>query len=751
MGLAERASSSSGARLGMGAGGAKSHAYIQYPPLRCDIPGAAGVMYDDGNKLLLVPAPSKVYSWPTNQHPPAELPGVTDIKEGPILGVRYSLDGKILAIQRTNQEIEFVNKESCTGFKQQCRSGSDRIFGFFWTDCPACDIVFVTTSGLEMYTLYLSKNGLKLVEYKKTHVSWYVYTHESRLVLLASGMQCKTLSGYQFAAGGIVRLPKYDVTMTKQEYNRKPVLAPEDIRIATMYGRLYCVQVDRVALQLHMYRFYRDAVVPQGSLPIFSSHVAISVVDNVLLVHQTDSQVVLLYDILTDPRGPISAPLPLLLRGAPSPAASSSSNTGKGSRRPLSTAEATIYGKGWVFINPDLVLDHMHGLLWRVRLDLEAVAASSSNLPSLLSFLQRRRFDAPKAKELSLIVIKSMIIERRSLRLIASAMDVVTASYAQATRPSSGTGGSGYQPMNKSTAVSSGGITLSAGPRGSQSSSNPVGKAMSKSKIVEIEQDAETVSDAESIISSEIEEAPLTSSQEQTSAPSSSRVLSREGSKGITMESSTSNSSSLLASGLQGLRMGLPAPYISPDDVLQSVFLAIEEEMCTDSTFYVAAIVEYMRSTAKENVRVPPGLQALMVQLLGRDERYHELRQFVAGKLIDPSRTVALQLLDVGTNDRETRKLGMEMLRLLHAHCDYVKLLLQDGRLLEGLRYIRQNKVDTIPPALFLEAAANSNDIEKLASVFRFCLDFLPGFQQTPDFNLYSSRLNQQCIVGSGC
>lgn len=29
------------------------------------------------------------------------------------------------------------------------------------------------------------------------------------------------------------------------------------------YGRLYCVQVDRVALQLNMYRFYRDAVVPQ--------------------------------------------------------------------------------------------------------------------------------------------------------------------------------------------------------------------------------------------------------------------------------------------------------------------------------------------------------------------------------------------------------------------------------------------------------------------------------------------------------
>lgn len=90
---------------------------------------------------------------------------------------------------------------------------------------------------------------------------------------------------------------------------------------------------------------------------------------------------------------------------------------------------------------------------------------------------------------------------------------------------------------------------------------------------------------------------------------------------------------------------------------------------------------------------MPSGLQALLVQLLGHDEKYHELRQLVAGKLVDPSRAVALQLLDVGTNDVETRKLGMEMLRLLHAHSDYVKLLLQDGRLLEGLRYVRQNKV----------------------------------------------------------
>jgi len=74
----------------------------------------------------------------------------------------------------------------------------------------------------------------------------------------------------------------------------------------------------------------------QGSLPILSPHVAIRVVDNVFMVHQTDSQV-LLYDILTDPKGPIFAPLPFLLRRATSLSALSSQSTRKGSKQNLSS------------------------------------------------------------------------------------------------------------------------------------------------------------------------------------------------------------------------------------------------------------------------------------------------------------------------------------------------------------------------------------------------------------------------------
>lgn len=41
------------------------------------------------------------------------------------------------------------------------------------------------------------QNSLHIIETKKLNVNWYVYTHESRMLLLASGMQCTVFSGYQ--------------------------------------------------------------------------------------------------------------------------------------------------------------------------------------------------------------------------------------------------------------------------------------------------------------------------------------------------------------------------------------------------------------------------------------------------------------------------------------------------------------------------------------------------------------------------
>ena len=114
----------------------------------------------------------------------------------------------------------------------------------------------------------------------------------------------------------------------------------------------------------------------QGSLPMYSSSVAVSVVDNVLLVHQVDAKVVILYDIFADSRAPISAPLPLLLRSFPR----SNSSSLRSHREDNETSEASatnahevvIYGDGWLFLVPDLICDVANQLLWKIHLDLEA-------------------------------------------------------------------------------------------------------------------------------------------------------------------------------------------------------------------------------------------------------------------------------------------------------------------------------------------------------------------------------------------
>ncbi|VAH21061.1 unnamed protein product [Triticum turgidum subsp. durum] len=352
---------------GLSSPGALSHAYVQHPPLRCDIPDIKGLFYDDANKFLVAPTADRILYWKIAASTQSGPPNSDPINEGPILSVRFSLDQKAIGIQRSSHEVEFRNRETGEGCSKKCRADSETILGFFWTDCPTCDVIIIKTSGLDLLVYEPQSNALRLVESKKCSATWYLYTHESRLLLLASGMQCTLFTGYQFSAGGIVKLPKFEMVMSKSEANNKPVLAAADVHIVTVYGRIYCLQLDRVGMALNLYRFYRDAVVQQGTLPVYSSRIAVSAVDNIIMVHQIDAKVVILYDVFMDSYAPISAPLPLLVRGL----ASNSKQAAQPADQQSSAYGGTLYGEGWNFLIPDLICDAENGLLWKLHLDLE--------------------------------------------------------------------------------------------------------------------------------------------------------------------------------------------------------------------------------------------------------------------------------------------------------------------------------------------------------------------------------------------
>ncbi|GFZ20916.1 hypothetical protein Acr_29g0000780 [Actinidia rufa] len=711
--------SSSQSITGFSGSDALSHVYIRYPPLRCDIPGARGLFYDDGNKLLFSPTSDQIISWKTSPFSPLVIPTSDSVCEGPVLSIRYSIDTKVLAIQRSNHEIQFWNRETGNTFSQKCKSDSESILGFFWTDCPTCDIVFVKTSGLDLFSLDSELKSLHLVETKRFNVSWYVYTHESRLVLLASGMQCKSFTGYQLSSAGIIRLPRFEMAMAKSEANSKPVLAAEDVHVVTVYGRIYCLQVDKVAMLLNSYRFYRDAVVQQGSLPIFSSKIAVSVVDNVLLVHQVDAKVVILYDIFSDSRAPISAPLPLLLRGFPrsitASSQSSSRNAEDSEAKDLSDTEAIIYGDGWTFLVPDLICDAANGLLWKIHLDLEAsaISASSSEVPSVLEFLQRRKLEAHKAKQLCLAISRTLILERRPVSMFARAIDILVTSYSYSIKT-----GSYLKGMKAEKSLPSGVPQVNSPSTIADDSASRVdayGKSV-KTRICDLHSLGGNV-ESKNLMGAEVP---------------SDRVQSGLQSQLLGLGNNLLNSNVTNHQEPQ-----VTSAAVSPDEMYSFVISPVEEEMAGDTSYMVSIIIEFLRSVNSEKIKVHPNLYVLTIQLLARNERYAELGLFVINKILEPSKEVALQLLESGRQNMQTRKLGLDMLRQLSLHHDYVVLLVQDGYYLEALRYARKNKVNSVRPSLFLEAAYASNDPQHVAAVLRFFSDFIPGFKSTSDHNSY--------------
>ncbi|PIN07171.1 hypothetical protein CDL12_20262 [Handroanthus impetiginosus] len=724
---------------------ALSHVYIQYPPLSCHVPGSRSIFYDDGNKLILSLTSNQVFSWRIAPFNPYVAPSSDPISEGPVLSIRYSLDLKLLAIQRSSREIQIWNKETGDALSQKCRSESESILGFFWTDCLTCDIVFVKTSGLELYSYNAESRSLHLVETKKLNISWYIYTHESRLVLLASGMQCKSFTGYQLSSAGIIRLPRFEMVMAKPEANNKPVLAAEDVHIVTVYGRIYCLQFDRVAMLLHLYRFYRDAVIQQGSLPVYSNKVAVSVVDNVLLVHQVEAKVVIIYDIFADSQTPISAPLPLLLRGFSRANAASTQPTCKASgaseSRDLCDTEVTIYGDQWNFLVPDLVCDVSNGFLWKINVDLEAISASSSEVPLILDFLQRRKLEADKAKRLCLAIVRTIILERKPVPTVARAIDVLLTAYSHAIKTGSyykrimaeETSQSGTSNLSRPTAVvseshtgidTSGKFTKQEPERGTENES------CSRSNLSTSESDSSLKTTSHNLDPSigktdrEFLLEPGTSGGEVPST-GQTQIL------GSGSDHSNSNPSEQHQSQVTS------SAATSPADFYTCVFAPVEEEMAGDGSYLIAIIVEFLRSASLEKLKVHPNTYVLMVQIFARDERYAELGLFVMNKIIEPSKEVALQLLESGRRNLQIRKLGLGMLRQLSLHHDYVLLLVQDGYYLEALRYARKNKVNTVRPSLFLEAGYASKDPQHLAAVLRFFSDFIPGFKNTSDHHTY--------------
>ena len=867
------------------AAAALAHVYLQQPgasfepqlpaPSADDLAGAASnapngtVFYDDANRLVVVadlssslarstlrcaPVPPSLgdgttAAATTAQRTPAPFEVI--IAPGPVLSVRVYLDVERsrVAVQRSHVEVEIVRRGVAlnpvgggggVGFAHKLKRPGERILAFFWSSAPKVDFVVVTSLGVEQHQLTDGSQdgvaGLRLVSEKKkssSPVSWCVYTHDTRLALLASGPDNTILTGYQFAASGLVKLPRFKLPAAwtggasrggKDQggsATRSPLSSPsklaggggeegagsvqtvlrrEDVSLLTMYGRVFLTHVDRSRDELVLYRFYRDAMTRQYTVPLYSSErLGLSVVDNALLVHAVDASVVMVFDILggrfeasgdtgdadggavggigDGRRGElqlIAAPLPLTEGALQPPPSSPNAPT---SVNLDSTDGFRPYGPGWMFAGADIVVDAVAGKAWRLRLDLRAIAESSSDRIALAAFLQRRSqapwrgirsfgfrtsspglpvsFQPPSDESdsqrppplppppppnfspnaLSVALMITMLREREPLGRLASVFSVLVKGYHEASKRA--------VDRRRARGQTSGAMSAATSP-----SLHPTSPAVSPSQAHDevfaplvAQLGTEALDIASDVETCGIDEAFTTRHADSSEETKTELAYIRA----AVVEY-------LLAAEREGLRRVNESDESGQVSVA-AMGIAKLERLAAETT---AAIGESHALAMWSPLLLPPNISATLggTIAVGGDavgsSSVPDTAFLTAASLFRSVAAGSRGAGDVAHDSAAVLAGDLERRGGVSAHDAVVRALLAQGRLLSALRYVRRREVTSVPPAAFLDAALAEGSPVVYAAVFRFCLEQVPDFKATANFASYAQLLDQSQGDGFG-
>eukprot|EP00658_Telonema_sp_P-2_P018721 TRINITY_DN17332_c0_g1_i2.p1 TRINITY_DN17332_c0_g1~~TRINITY_DN17332_c0_g1_i2.p1 ORF type:complete len:692 (+),score=176.60 TRINITY_DN17332_c0_g1_i2:116-2191(+) len=390
-----------------------SAAHLRLCPALRTHPAPTHVSLDENQKLLIVVDETHdYYSLPVSsasvlsprktEERSIALPVALGYNSSePCLGARLSITHRFLAIQRSNTMVEIVVLSDPGRTAQlSCRTDKrdNRILGFLWCGVSYSDIVLITTQGLEFHKDIDVNGATRPGKTYDLKCNWYVHAPEAGLILCSTGTHGNIIYGYQITAKEIVKLPKFEVDIGGQV-----ALAQADLKLCRVYTKLMCLHLDRTRKRLLIFEVQPKQVTKRYAINLHShENVAVSVVDNLIVVHNLGSKVSMLFDVHSKEDFPISAPLPML-------------------DEVEAELSSELYSENWDFLTPNYVMDRRLGIFWEIVLDMEAVAQSCGNdMVALLDFLMRRTGSKP----LLLKWIHKLIINQT--RLVAMARIFLT-------------------------------------------------------------------------------------------------------------------------------------------------------------------------------------------------------------------------------------------------------------------------------------------------------------------------------------
>uniref|UniRef100_A0A3Q2HZE5 Regulator of MON1-CCZ1 n=1 Tax=Equus caballus TaxID=9796 RepID=A0A3Q2HZE5_HORSE len=227
--------------------------------------------------------------------------------KGEVKCIKFSLENKILAVQRTSKTVDFSNfipDSSQLEYTQECKTKNAHILGFCWTS--STEIVFITDQGIEFYQVLPEKRSLKLLKSQNINVNWYMYCPESAVILLSTTVLGNVLQPFYFRAGTMTKLPKFEIELPAAPKSTKLNFSERDIAMAIIYGQLYVLFLrhhsrtsNSTGAEVVLYHLPREGACKKMHILKLNrtGKFALNVVDNLVVVHHQDTETSVIFDI----------------------------------------------------------------------------------------------------------------------------------------------------------------------------------------------------------------------------------------------------------------------------------------------------------------------------------------------------------------------------------------------------------------------------------------------------------------------
>ncbi|KAB1258506.1 Regulator of MON1-CCZ1 complex [Camelus dromedarius] len=313
--------------------------------------------------------------------------------KGEVKCIKFSLENKILAVQRTSKTVDFSNfipDSSQLEYTQECK-------------------------------VLPEKRSLKLLKSQNINVNWYLYCPESAVILLSTTVLGNVLQPFYFRAGTMSKLPKFEIELPAAPKSTKLNLSERDIAMATIYGQLYVLFLrhhsrtsNSTGAEVVLYHLPREGACKKMHILKLSrtGKFALNVVDNLVVVHHQDTETSVIFDIRL--RGEFDGTVTLHHPVLPAR-----------SIHPYQIPVAD--SSSWIVFQPDIIISASQGYLWNLQVKLQPIVNLLPDKGRLMDFLLQRK----ECKMVILSVCSQMLTEsdRATLPVIATVFDKLNQEY----------------------------------------------------------------------------------------------------------------------------------------------------------------------------------------------------------------------------------------------------------------------------------------------------------------------------------